>query len=1434
MSQYFQRRNLKDFFKSFFIIGVGKSLFIWFLAISFIPLASLSFINYLSVYLNLTIIAERAITTTSQLRIENIEDFFKTKVDYLTIEGQQENTIAFFKAQTKKNDQTEVYYKSILESYKTHFQNGDFNNLMYVDRNGTLIFSLIENIPYGTDILRSKQSSDLLKKVFNKSIKNNTTQFSDIAKDKKGNTVSYLAHPVADLKGKNLGLIIMEIDTYQLNDILLNEANLGETGEAYLIGEDLKYRSNSRFQEGNIILSQAKPNIKTEAWLNYIQHQGDQQYLSISKADKEGIETYQNHQGKNVLGIYRNLFYLQKLGVNWALIEEIEHNEAFAHAQQLSDIAKFAFAITIIIVFFVSIFVTRWFVNPIKRLSAWTKQVEIGELVQQDVKAPRNEVGEMVHSFNSLVNSLKSYTDVSQAVAFGDYSKQVKVKSKDDVMAKSMNKMVESFRTVVQEANKIASGDYSTTIKPRSDKDTLGVALFEMTKKLQANSLEIQEQDWLKSGLNELNSTLSGQTDISSLSKNAISFLTKYLDSSVGLLYTLNDKKELVLNASFAVGNSKKIKRKIELGEGVIGQAAEELNTITIEGEFENLPEINIGLDSKSPTVFKAAPFLYEDELLGVILIGTLTHFTELHEQFFDLSLDRLAIAINTVKAREHVETLLKQTQDQASELTVQQEELRQANEELEEQTKALRISEENLKSQQEELKVTNEELEERTNDLEIQRDNIRRKNEELEKARAEIEQKAKDLQKASQYKSEFLANMSHELRTPLNSILVLSQLLGDNKNKTLINKEIQFAKTINSSGSDLLDLINEILDLSKVEAGKIDLYIEDLYFDDIKQFIERTFSPLTDKKKLKLDFRVEEGLPASVRTDIQRVYQIIKNLLSNAIKFTEKGGVTVDIYKPTSEIDLSKSGLEHDKAIAIAVRDTGVGIPVEKIDLIFEAFKQVDGTTSRKYGGTGLGLTISRSFAQLLGGEIRLESKEGQGTTFTLFLPLELNEKKVQQQEVKKETKAEKPQRKKKTAKKKADISELKTEAIIKDDKENIEVGDKFILVIEDDENFCKVLYELAHEKGFKCIIALDGETGLHFADYYQPHAIILDIGLPGIDGYEVMDRLKDNTKTRHIPVHFISAADKSIEAMKMGAIGYLTKPVSQTKLDTVFKKIENIISKPIKKVLVVEDDKLMRKSIVNLLAGSENVKIVAVENGEEAYELLKKETFDCQILDLGLKDMSGFDLLEKIRKNKKIVDLPIIIYTGKDLTKEEETRLNKYADSIILKGARSFERLLSETSLFLHQLEADMPEDKRQILKTMHDKEAVLENKKILIVDDDMRNVFALSSLLEDKGMQTVVGKNGKEGLLRLDENKDIDLVLMDIMMPEMDGYEATQEIRKLEKYKELPVIALTAKAMKEDREKCIAAGANDYLSKPVDTEKLLSLLRVWLYNK
>ncbi|HSW67821.1 MAG TPA: response regulator, partial [Bacteroidales bacterium] len=690
-------------------------------------------------------------------------------------------------------------------------------------------------------------------------------------------------------------------------------------------------------------------------------------------------------------------------------------------------------------------------------------------------------------------------------------------------------------------------------------------------------------------------------------------------------------------------------------------------------------------------------------------------------------------------------------------------------------------------------------------------------------------------LELVNRFKSEFLANMSHELRTPLNSILVLSQLLVENAKGNLAQKQVEYARTIHSSGSDLMTLINEILDLSKVESGKLEINVDKLYFSNFREDIEKTFTPLVLNKGLRLLVDIEQKLPPFMMTDRQRVFQVIKNLISNAIKFTEKGEVELRIYRPSPEIYLNRQGLKANECIAFSVRDTGTGIPKDKFQLIFDAFQQADGTTSRKYGGTGLGLSISKNFSELLGGEIHVASEPGIGSTFIMYLPETYTPPKEPEkpEATSSENKPTQPVVEAKPAEGSKKLETFHTlPANLYDDRDTILKGDRFILVIEDDISFLKVLYDLSHEKGFKCLLATDGESGLYFADYYGPSAIILDVGLPCIDGFEVMTRLKANPHTRHIPVHFITANDKGEEAFKMGAVGYITKPVSTESLQQVFKKLEEVITSASKRILVVDDEEIIRRSLVSLLSGKD-VEIKAVASGTEAFELLKTERFDGIVLDLGLDDISGADLLEKIRQEKELANIPVFIYTGKELTQEEESRLSKYADSIIIKGARSPERLLAETTLFLHRIKAVMPLEKQEMLEAVFNRDAVFQNRKVLIVDDDMRNVFALTNVLEDCGLRVIVGRNGREGLELLQKNKDVDLVLLDIMMPEMDGYETMRAIRKDPKYAKLPIIALTAKAMKDDREKCITAGANEYLSKPFDKDKLLSLLRVWLYR-
>jgi len=745
----------------------------------------------------------------------------------------------------------------------------------------------------------------------------------------------------------------------------------------------------------------------------------------------------------------------------------------------------------------------------------------------------------------------------------------------------------------------------------------------------------------------------------------------------------------------------------------------------------------------------------------------------------------------------------------QSEELQTQQEELKQMNEELEEQAQ-------NLKQQQEELQMTNEELEEQAQSLEI-------KNIEIEASKNDIVQKTKQLEISSRYKSEFLANMSHELRTPLNSLLILSKDLSENRNNNLDTIQVESAEIIYKSGCDLLVLINEVLDLSKIEAGKMSINIQPVSLKTFTNELIREFKHHAEQKGLKLHSKMDKDLPEFIRTDSQRLNQILKNLLSNAIKFTEKGSVSISIDRNT------------ESTIIISVTDTGIGIPEDKQMAVFEAFQQAEGGTSRKYGGTGLGLSISRELAKLLGAEIKLSSKLNEGSVFCLIIPLEIH----QEQELKSTDTPDSYQAKESGLFK----PRLLNESIylnypnINDDRDTITVDDKTVLIIEDDLKFATIILKQANKKGFKCLSAATGEDGLLLAEKHNPQAIILDMILPGINGHTVLLELKANPFLRHIPVHIISAKERSLEPIKEGAVEYLMKPVAKEDLEEAFNRIENFVNRKIKNLLIIEDNENSRKAM-RILIGNGDVSCFEAETGKEALALYEQNHIDCIILDIGLPDMSGFDLIHKLENTvpagRQVKDNnipPIIVYTGKELTKEENNELQKYAESIIIKGVKSEERLLDETALFLHRTISNMPKSKQLIINNLYDKEAIFQAKKILLADDDMRNLFALSKILKERGMEIIKAENGKNALEMLELHSDVDLILMDIMMPEMDGYEAMKQIRMQMKFKNLPVIALTAKAMKDDKQKCIDAGANDYITKPIEVERLLSLMRVWL---
>lgn len=990
--------------------------------------------------------------------------------------------------------------------------------------------------------------------------------------------------------------------------------------------------------------------------------------------------------------------------------------------------------------------------------------------------------------------------------------------------------VVVPVKTVTDTFKDISEGevDFRVRLKVGSTDELGDMASYfnKFMEKLQVIMTENMNQTWLKTGQTELNEKIRGDLDLRTLGNMIISYMAKYLDAQIGAIFLLTeDNTTLKMMGSYAYSRRKGLSNEIKVGEGLVGQAALEKQTIIISNVPDDYIKVHSGTFESVPRNIIVAPCIFNDNVKCVLELGSLQEITDIQQEFIEQIAESIAIAIHFTEARSKMKILLDKTLKQSEELQVQQEELRQSNEELEEQARALKESEANLNAQQEELRVINEELEERTKSLELQKNDIFIKNKHLESAQKEIVDKAKDLQVASKYKSEFLANVSHELRTPLNSILVLSQLLANKTdNSPLTDKQLEFAKTIYSSGTDLLKLINEVLDLSKIEAGKMDVNYENMSVEEFLDYVERSFRQIALDKGLELTINLDEQLPESISTDIQRVQQIINNLVSNAFKFTKEGGVTINVSRP-SRIDFPNLAIDYTKSISIAISDTGIGIPAEKQSFIFEAFRQSDGTTSREYGGTGLGLSISKELAQLLGGTIDLKSEEGRGSTFALILPegliipKEFEQVAATVQQTSNETK---------------DIAKIikgaTSEVNPKEAASTINLSDKMLLIIDDDQNFSSILADLAHEKGFTCLTSKDGETGIPLAIKHKPKAILLDIGLPGISGWDVIEELKNHIETRNIPVHIISGHENFItDEKEKGIVGYLRKPVSVEKINDMFQRLEGL-EKSLKKLLIIASDEF-QKTVIAEVIGNKGIAVSTVDTGQEAYNLLKTERFDCIIFDIKLRDMSGYELLAKLRKEKDQV--PIIIYTDKDFIKNEEESLRNYSESIIIKGSRSMERLVAEASLFLHGVDSKIADKKQKVTKKYQEQESSLRDKKILIVDDDMRNVFALTSALEEKSMIVIIGKNGREGIEKLHKNQDIDLILMDIMMPVMDGYAAMKEIRKEEKFRKTPIIALTAKAMKEDKTKCIEAGANDYLTKPIELDKLISLLRVWLYK-
>lgn len=915
-------------------------------------------------------------------------------------------------------------------------------------------------------------------------------------------------------------------------------------------------------------------------------------------------------------------------------------------------------------------------------------------------------------------------------------------------------------------------------------------------------------QDWLQTGRVGLADAMSGDLSVEQLADNVLAFLARYVGAQAGALFK-GEAGHFRRAATLGIAADAPTPKEFRLKEGLLGRVAADGEALLLTDVPENYLTIGSALGQGLPRHLLIAPARAETTVNAVVELGFLHQPDDVVLAFLTQAEDAIGIALRSARYRSDLQNALEETQRQSEELQVQSEELRVSNEELEEQSRALKESQVRLEQQQVELEQTNSQLEEQAQTLETQRDD-------LERASRDLSRKAKDLEQASQYKSDFLANMSHELRTPLNSLLILSKLLGDNHDGNLSEEQVRYARTIQSSGADLLTLINDILDLSKIEAGHIDIRPEGISLKRVASDLDRVFRPIATERGLALAIEVDENVPDLIETDRQRLEQVLKNLLSNACKFTEAGSVSLTV-----------SGT--DGSVAFAVTDTGIGISQEQQAGVFEAFQQADGGISRKYGGTGLGLSISRELARLLGGAITLQSTPGEGSTFTLTLPVAYDSERVSAH----------PAPAAQTAPSSSLPANRRPSAVITkaidDDRDVVSADRRLLLVIEDDDRFAAIVRDLSRELGFQCLVASTASEALDLARRHAPSAIILDIGLPDQSGLTVLDSLKRDDQTRHIPIHIVSAEDHSHTALALGARGYTMKPVPREELANVLTSLEHSLERAVRRVLVVEDDTIQREAVQALLA-SDHVETVGVGTAAECLDALKVQTFDCMVLDLSLPDASGYALLETLSQDGDHAFPPVIVYTGQDLTQQREQELRRYSSSIIIKGARSPERLLDEVSLFLHQVVSDLPPEQQTMIRKARNRDAVLEGRRILIVEDDVRNVYSLTNVLEPRGAIIEIARNGKEALDLLQATADdpehkIDLVLMDVMMPVMDGLTATQRIREDARLSDLPILVLTAKAMPDDQERCLAAGANDYMAKPIDVDKLLSLVRVWM---
>ncbi|WP_343700909.1 HAMP domain-containing protein [Chitinophaga sp.] len=1053
--------------------------------------------------------------------------------------------------------------------------------------------------------------------------------------------------------------------------------------------------------------------------------------------------------------------------------------------------------------------------NQVRGIAKVVTAVATGNLKQKLSVVSRGEVAQLTETINEMIDTLAVFADQVTTVARevgveGRLGGQSSVPGASGIwknLTENVNQLAENLTTQVRAISAVASavtkGDLTQMIRveAKGEVEQLKDTINQMITNLKQTTLRNQEQDWLKSNLATFTQMLQGQKDLHTVTNRILSELARVVNAQKGMFYVLKQDEnaanpKLKLLASYAYGEDSHITREFALGQGLVGQCAVDKERILLANVPADYIKISSGLGEAPPLNLVVLPVLFETEIKAVIELATFDAFSQTHLDFLSQLTESIGIVLNTIEANTRTEDLLAQSQSLA-------DELRKANEELQDKAHLL-------------VKQKNE---------------VEEKNREVEEARRSLEEKAEQLQLTSKYKSEFLANMSHELRTPLNSLLILAQQLYENHDGNLNEKQVRYAKTIHSCGDDLIQLINDILDLSKIESGYISTDFIKVRIQEVISFVETTFKHISENKNLRFSVEIDEKLPQTLETDVQRLNQILKNLLSNAFKFTEKGEVRLRVYQADHQWKMPNANLDHaDQVVAFEIRDTGIGISKDKQNIIFEAFQQAEGSTSRKYGGTGLGLSISRGLADLLGGSIELESEAGMGSIFTLYLPLQFSPNMEQPARPRTMPHAFEPVKAPET-KDLDNLNEIINE--IGDDRNNITETDQVVLIIEDDVRFARIMQDKAHELGLKVVVAISFGEVFDLTNKYNPIAVTLDVKLPDASGWRILDLFKNDVNLRHIPIHLISGEENRLLAMQRGARSFSLKPLKAEALTILFQTIAQQASQKQKRVLVVEDNQPDASQIARLLDSDGLITLDFAQSGQVALEQLESTVYDCIIADYMLPDMEGTDLLAGIQSAHRQQTTPLIVYSAKDFSKTEKAKLKQYANKILLKDVNSLDLLLEETVMQLHINHHALPEEKRKLIEDLRSQKDVLSHKTVLVVDDDVRNLFALTTAFERFHINTITAESGKEAMNKLGENNHIDIVLMDIMMPEMDGYETMQKIRREHKNNALPIIAVTAKAMKGDREKCLEAGASDYITKPLKIDQLLSLMRIWLYR-